>query len=510
MKKSMSRRRFIQQLGFSGAALILPGCNRNYMKTSQLALDKPNVLFIIADDLRPDLGCYGNKTIKSPNIDKLASMGTVFKRAYCQIAICNPSRISFLSGHRPDTTGVHDNVRFLRDNMPDVVTLPQLFKNHGYTTLSIGKIFHHDKGKGSDLVAWSEPPYGLCWKQWFTKESGDLLKRLKQLPKNQRGKAFRGPPYEASDHPDADYPDGKTADKAIETLRRVKDQPFFLGVGFIKPHLPFNCPKKYWDMYPEDTIKLPDNYYHPENVPAVALHSNYELRFYGGMPAEGDVSEEQALNLIRSYRACVSFLDAQVGRVLNELDRLGLREKTIVVLLGDHGYHLGENRLWTKMTNFEITTRSPLIVSAPGAKAAGKTCNALVEFVDVYPTLAELSRLPMPGTLEGLSMAPLLDNPKLPWKQAAFSQYPRGKRYRYEPERGDAMGRSIRTDRYRYTEWTEPDGKLVGVELYDQKKDPQNNVNVAGKPQNKELAKKLSKQLQEGWRAALPSDFDAP
>ena len=234
----------------------------------------------------------------------------------------------------------------------------------------------------------------------------------------------------------------------------------------MKPHLPFTCPQKYWDLYPANTIKLPDNYHPPKNVPEPALHNWYELRTYGGIPATGGIPDETALNLIRGYRACISFMDAQVGRVLDELDRLGLRENTIVVFLGDHGYHLGENGIFTKMTNFELGTHAPLIVSAPGMKTAGQRTRALVEFVDIYPTLAELAGLPLPPHLEGTSFAPLLAKPDQPWKKAAFSQYLR-------PGKDKIMGRSMRTDRWRYTEWANAKNESVGVELYDEAERPE-------------------------------------
>lgn len=462
----------------------------------------PNVLFIAVDDLRPELGCYGAKHIKSPNIDKLAASGLLFERAYCQVAVCNPSRNSLLSGCRPDTTGVFDNQHFLRPNMPDVVTLPQHFKNNGYTTLSLGKIFHHsEREPGDDPQSWSEPAWyhGEPYKHWFTKESLDYVKKLKALPKNKQPKQLRAAPFEAANEPDDVYPDGQTALKAIETLQRLKSdgKPFFLGVGFVKPHLPFTCPQKYWDLYPADTIKLPDNYYPPKDVPEPALHNWYELRSYGTVPPKGGIPDEMALNLIRGYRACVSFMDAQVGRVLDELDRLGLRENTIIILWGDHGYHLGENGIFTKMTNFELGTHAPLIVCQPQQKSAGQRSRALVEFVDIYPTLAELCGLSLPKQLEGTCFAPLIDKPDQPWKKAVFSQYLRTGKPPY-------MGRSIRTDRWRYTEWHDLKQQPAGIELYDEMNDPHENTNIAGDPAHAETVKLLAEQLKAGWKAALP------
>lgn len=461
-----------------------------------------NVLFIAVDDLRPELGCYGATHMKSPNIDKLASRGLLFERAYCQVAVCNPSRNSVLSGCRPDTTGVFDNQHFLRPNMPDVLTLPQHFKNHGYTAISLGKIFHHsEKEPGDDPQSWSEPAWyhGEPYRHWFAKESLDYVKQLKDLPKDKQPKQLRAAPFEAANEPDDVYPDGQTALKAIAIMQRLKaeQKPFFLGIGFVKPHLPFTCPQKYWDMYPADTIKLASNAFKPKDAPEPAFHNNYELRSYGTVPLNDDVPDAMALNLIRGYRACVSFMDAQLGRVLAELDRLGLRENTLIVLWGDHGYHLGENGVWTKMTNFERGARVPLIVSVPGMKTAGQRSQARVELVDLYPTLTELCALPMPTHLEGTSFIPLLETPAQPWKKAAFSQYLR-------PGKPPYMGRSIRTDRWRYTEWRDPKQNLAGTELYEETNDPQENTNLANDPAHAETVKQLAEQLKAGWKAAKP------
>lgn len=465
------------------------------LSLSTLSAADFNVLFIMADDLRPELGCYGANHILSPNIDKLAASGTLFERAYCQVSVCNPSRSSLLGGVRPDTTGVLDNQHFLRPQLPDIVTLPQHLKNNGWYSVSLGKIFHHsEREPGDDPQSWSEPAWyhGMPYRSWFSKETDEKLKAIKKLPADKRPKLVRGPPYEAADEPDEVYSDGQTAAKAIETLQRLKSmgRPFFLGVGFHKPHLPFTCPQKYWDMYPADTIKLPENYKTTADVPAPALHNWYELRSYGDVPATGGISDEMALNLIRGYRACTSFVDAQIGRVLDELDLLGLREKTIVVLLGDHGYHLGENGIFTKMTNFELGTHAPLIVSAPGKKPGHRT-RALVEFVDIYPTLAELCGLKPPGHLEGISFAPLLDQPNQAWKEAAFSQYLR-------PGKEKFMGRSVRTDRWRYTEWASLKGEVVGSELYDEQNDPQENHNLTKEPANATTVVDMAKLLHQG------------
>ena len=463
---------------------------------SSFAAKPLNVLFIAVDDLRPEFGCYGAAHMKTPSTDKLAASGILFERAYCQVAVCSPSRSSVLSGTRPDTTGVLDNQNFMRPNMPYVVTLPQHFKNHGYTSLSLGKIFHHsEREPGDDPQSWSEPAWyhGEPYRHWFTKESLDYVKLLKALPKAKQPKQLRAAPFEAADEPDGSYPDAQTAERAIATLQRLKadGEPFFLGVGFVKPHLPFTCPQKHWDLYPAESIQFAANAQRPKDAPEPAFHNNYELRSYGTVPENGKVTDAMALNLIRGYRACVSFMDAQLGRVLDELDRLGLRENTLIVLWGDHGYHLGENGVFTKMTNFENGTRVPLIVSLPGMKTAGQCSKALVELVDLYPTLAELGALPLPKHLEGTSFAPLLEKPDQPWKKAAFSQYLR-------------TGKPPYTDRWRYTEWRDPKQQPAGIELYDELGDPQETTNLAGDAAQAETLKELAEKLKAGWKASLP------
>lgn len=465
------------------------------------AAEPLNVLFIAVDDLRPELRCYGATHMQTPNIDRLAAGGLLFDRAYCQVAVCNPSRNSVLSGARPDTTRILNNQTFLNTTMPDVVTLPQHFKDHGYASISLGKIFHHSEREPGDVSqAWSEPSWyhGTPYRNWFTTDSDALIKRLKALPEKERPKLTRGPPFEAADQPDDAYPDGMLAAKAIETLGRLKDgKPFFLGVGFHKPHLPFTCPQKYWDLYPAAEVKLPSNATRTAGAPEPAFHTWYELRSYGGVPPTGGISDDTALNLIRGYRACVSYLDAQVGRVLEELQRLGLAERTIVVFWGDHGYHLGENGLWTKMTNFELGTHVPLLVRVPKQATAGRRTAALVELVDLYPTLVDLCGLPTPGHLEGTSFATLLSDPNRPWKQAAFSQYLR-------PGKPPIMGRSIRTADHRYTEWTDPQGEVVGVELYDEQSDPRETVNLAADVNHRATVVRLATELKAGPKATGP------
>lgn len=465
------------------------------------AAEKPNVLFIAVDDLRPELGCYGASHIQSPHIDQLAASGLLFNRAYCQQAVCSPSRTSLMTGLRPDSTKVYDLDTHFRKTVPDVVTLTQQFMQHGYQAIGMGKIYH---GSLNDKASWNSYPtvrgrgYQLPETLAAIRERTKGLD-VKKMGWRQRSRLTRGPATEMADVPDQQYRDGAIAERAIKSLRELKQsqQPFFLAVGFLKPHLPFVAPKKYWDLYDRKQIKLAENRFPPKNVPKFALTNWGELRNYSDMPAKGDLTDEQQLQLRHGYYACVSFTDANIGKVLNELKRLELDENTIVILWGDHGWKLGEHNGWCKHTNFENDTRVPLIIRAPGMQAQGKTSEALVEFVDIYPTLCDLAGLPLPAHLEGTSFKPLLTNPQRPWKPAAFSQYPRGR----------VMGYSMKTDRYRYTEWQDrKSGKVVGRELYDHQQDGAENENIAGKPDQKPVVKQLSAQLKKNWQGAVVPD----
>jgi arylsulfatase A-like enzyme len=473
------------------------------------ATEKRNVLFIASDDLRPQLGCYGYEGMITPHLDALAARGMVFERAYCQSATCRASRLSLLTGRRPDTTGIHTNGGpLLRSVTPDLVTLPQHFKNHGWTSISLGKIYHgafQVRANWNDPTSWSRPEWWPGPRYYYT-EKGIASARAVFEKKRPSPKTpiddwvdyfVLGDSWEAPDVADNVLYDGQVADKAIEVMRELKDEPFFLGVGFLKPHLPFIAPKKYWDLYPPGSMPPATNLRRPEGGADEAITNWGHPRTYTDFPNKGFPSDELVATLTRGYAACVSYVDAQVGRVLAELDRLGLRENTIVVFWGDHGYHLGENEIWGKATNFELTTRVPLIVSAPGMKSAGGKSRALVELVDLYPTLVELADLPEQEELEGVSLVPLLDDPARDWKTAAFSQF---------PNKG-AKGRSIRTDRWRLTRWTttQKGKRTVTVELYDLENDPQCNVNVAGRDENAAVVRQLTVQLEKGWKGAAPA-----
>lgn len=494
----MNRREFLR-LGLAGGAGLLMGGPLG-RALAQGGERRRNVLFIAVDDLRPSLGCYGAPVVQTPSLDRLAARGTVFTRAYCQQAVCSPSRTSLLTGRRPDTTQVYDLQTHFRKHLPNVVTLPEHFKANGYHTEGMGKIYH---GGLDDPQSWSVPHWNPKGKQYLTEASDRLLQEIDAAGQaagvelKQWREKHRGPAWEAPDVPDNALSDGRICDHAVEALQRLQGRPFFLGVGFLKPHLPFIAPKRYYDLYDPARIALADNPFAPQDAPQYALSSWGELRAYHAMPAQGPVDDATARQLIHGYYAATSYVDAQVGRLLDELQRLALLDSTVIVLWGDHGWQLGEHGMWCKHTNYETSVWSPLLVSVPGQRPA--RCQALVEFVDLYPSLCELCGLPATEGLEGCSFAPLLADPARPWKTAAFSQYPRS-----IPGHGPAMGHSLRTDRYRFTEWRARNDNFCEYELYDHQADPKENVNLARRPEQAELVKQLAAQLQAGWQGALP------
>ena len=441
-------------------------------------IDRPNVLFLVVDDLRPQLGCYGQKQMHSPNIDRLASEGVLFERSFCMVPTCGASRASLMSGIRPARNRFVNYLARADKDVPDATTLNTQFKNHGYYTISNGKIFHFP---ADNAVGWSEP----AWRPKGGVTYALPASRKKARENAKKRKRGRGPAWESADVPDETYGDGLVAKKAVEDLRRLKemDGPFFLAAGFFKPHLPFVAPKKYWDLYDRSEIRLPDNYYRPKDAPDAAIHTFGELRSYADIPPKGPVSDEQALNLIHGYYACVSYTDAQIGKVLAELDRLGLRDDTIVILWADHGWNLGEHTLWCKHCTFETSMQAPLIVRAPGIEG-GKRTNGLTEFIDIYPSLCDLAGLPAPEHLEGRSFVPLLKDPDAVRKENAIGRY--------------RTGDTIRTDRYRFTEYTDNGGQVVGRMLYDHRIDSGENVNIAELPENRELVERLARQLHSG------------
>jgi iduronate 2-sulfatase len=459
---------------------------------------RPNVLFIAVDDLRPALGCYGDEVAVTPNINRLASNGTVFNRAYCQQAVCSPSRLSLMTGRRPDTIRVWDLGTHFRQALPDVVTLPQHFKNHGYHTQSIGKIYHGTGKPSQDPPSWSvEPIHDVNLK-------GEVRYAA---PENVARKGLKRSAAESADVPDNTYLDGIVCEAALEALDNLAegDTPFFLAVGFRKPHLPFCAPKEYWDLYQRENIPAPVSTRHPENAPELAVRSWLELEGYTDIPKDGKITPAKEQELRHGYYACVSFVDASVGRLLDCLERLRIADNTVLCLWGDHGFHLGEQGLWTKANNYELSTRVPLIISVPDQANPGSKTDALVEFVDVYPTLADICGLDAPVGVEGISLKPLLAEPQRPWKKAVFSQYPRplsGSRYRGH---GAIMGYAVRTERFRYVEWQEWETKtVVARELYDHARDPKEMQNIAEHPGQSAVVRRLAAVLETGWPLALP------
>ena len=447
----------------------------------------PNVLLICVDDLKPVLGCYGDRTVKSPNIDRLAATGMLFERAYCNQAVCAPSRNALMTGVRPTTLGIYDlgtNFRFAASN---AVTLPQYFMQQGYRAEALGKIFHVGHGNHDDPASWSVPhwhakviAYALS-----TNRRHDELSReealFENVPDQKARRLPRGPAYEAADVADNAYPDGQIADEAIRRLRAAKGRatPFFLAVGFVKPHLPFCAPKRYWDLYDVAKFKLAERRTPPDGAPAYAPQFGGELRQYRDIPEKGDLPDDLQRTLIHGYHAALSYMDAQLGRVLSELDRLGLSDNTIVVLWGDHGWHLGDHTMWCKHTNYEQATRIPLIIRAPKTARPGTRSRALVETVDLYPTLCELAGLPapkVPQSLEGKSFVRTLKRPGTDTKEAIFHVYPRSPR-----GKGQILGRAVRTERYRLVEWKAPGAspESAELELYDYVSDPLETRNRA-------------------------------
>lgn len=453
----------------------------NYFCPSARAAQKPNVLLICVDDLKPVLGCYGDKLVKSPNIDRLAARSVQLDRAFCNQAVCAPSRNALLTGLRPQTLGIYDLGTNFRRARPDAVTLPQLFKQNGWHTEGMGKIFHVGHGNHEDPASWSLPHWTanvIAYASPASKAKSGLT-REEALFANQPAQGLpRGAAWESADVPDHALPDGALADHAIERLRAAKekpDEPFFLAVGFVKPHLPFVAPKKYWDLYDRSAFKLAEVRTPPEGAPSYAPQFGGELRQYSDIPDVGPLNDDLQRTLIHGYHAAVSYMDAQLGRVLAELDRLGLASNTIIVLWGDHGWHLGDHSIWCKHTNYEQAAHIPLLVAAPGLKAGVKS-GSLVETVDIYPTLCELAGLPAPAGLDGRSFVPTLRDPAAPTKDHTIHVYPRN-----APGKGPVIGRAIRTERYRLVEWKkigEP-AATAELELYDYEADPLERKNLA-------------------------------
>ncbi|MDZ8117067.1 sulfatase [Pontiella agarivorans] len=522
---------------------------------SAMAVQQPNVLFIAVDDLRPELGCYGSDIAISPNLDELADDGMLFTHAYCQQAICGPSRASLMTGARPDTIGVVENYAHYRDKIPDIITLPQQFLLNGYETAYCGKIFH---GKDTDDAhSWSRKPATKKVKVKKLKGGFALQKNKDRATENRetmiarygedarKNGLGRGPAYECADVPDYAYEDGWNTLAAIETMKEMVqgDKPFFLGLGFKRPHLDWVAPKRYWDMYDRATIPLSSQLTAPEKGAAMGLHASFELRVRDGIPKDGKPFDEDLERTLKhAYLACVSYVDAQIGKMLAALDEAGVRDNTIIIVWGDHGWHLGDMGVWGKATNYEVGTRVPLLIWTPDMPkgSRGKKCDGLVELVDMYPTLCDLANVPLPAHLEGTSFKPLLSNPERSWKTAAFSQFPtpalrewaanplsQGLRETFfgplisevegrikAQQKGEwnrelfekhLMGYAMRTDRYRLVLWKDyrhPEKDPIFVELYDHVADPLETRNIADRCPEKVAV--LIEQFNKGWNGNRP------
>ncbi len=448
---------------------------------------RPNLLVIAIDDLRDYLGCYGADFVQSPNIDRLAERGVLFERAYCQMALCGPSRSSFFSGARPDTLRAHSNKTHFRTHQPQLTSLPQWFKQHGYRTQGIGKILHNTH---RDPPSWTESRLYPIDPQYAEQANAGKRALIDGMhPQNRVN-----PLFEAAGVDDIGYRDGLIAEAARTAIRELaaQERPFFLMVGFHKPHSPFNAPQKYWDLYDRHHIPLAPNPFPPEDSPAFSSAPVSYLRSFQNIPREGDFSEELAREITHAYLACVSYIDAQIGKLLSELEQAGVADTTVIALWSDHGYQLGHHNLWCKHSNFEAATRVPLIIVDPRTEdSRGTRQPAPVELIDLYPTLADLAGLPIPQHCEGRSLKQAWTGP------AAFASQPSIALSQFN--KGGYRGRSMRTARYRLTRWSHLKTGETIDELFDHQVDPLENRNAASRPEMQSTLDALRLQLEQAW-----------
>ena len=470
----------IKNLGLLSLATGLSLSGANAAAAAEPASDAPknagpkkNVLLLIVDDMRPELNCYGHADMVTPNMDALAAQGTLFTRAYCNIAVSGATRASLLTGTRPTRNTFQSAHLYSQEQKPDKIGINEHMKANGYFTIvSNGKTFHYqdDHKAGWDVIR----PRNIKQKDYHSYEG------------QEEGR--RPLPYECLDLPESDYCDGYIAEQAVRDLRMLakQDKPFFYGLGFYKPHLPFNVPKKYWDLYDRDALPIPDNYVLKEgnDIPAVALPNWRELRNYSGIPKKGPVPEDMARTLIHGYHAAVSFIDAQIGKVIAEMKSLGLDKNTFVVLIGDHGWNLGEHGCWCKHSILETSIHVPFIIVDPDAPQKGVRCDEVVEFLSIFPTICDAAGIPKPAQLEGESILPLVGNPKEKGKGWAVCRWLNGFTI-------------VTNDNYFYTEWWDKDDNVTDRLLFDHNVDPEENYNVAEKPEYAKLVKKLSKALRQ-------------
>lgn len=457
--------------------------------------DRPNVLFIVADDLNCAISPYDDPIAQTPNLQRLAERGLTFQRAYCQQAVCNPSRSSFLTGLRPNTVAVDDLRKSFRDTAPNgktLITLPQHFKKHGYFCQNIGKMFHN-MGDTQDRRSWSIDEV------LFAGTHADDTVFANQY--REEKPPYKAPVTEAHEVPDTAYRDGQIANLAAAMLRdhAGSEQPFFLAVGFWRPHLPFVAPKKYWDLYDPQAIPLPTNPVPPQDAPEIALHDSREIKGYGNTPKDRAFTSEEVRHFRHGYYAAISFLDAQLGEILDALEASGLADNTIIVFTSDHGFHIGEQSLWGKTTNFELDARVPLILVDPRRPSiANQQTSALAELVDLYPTLANLTGMEgdLPDNLEGDDLSPILDDPTFIVKEAAFTQHQHP--FYGSARNWRALGYSVRTTRWRFTEWRDiSTGSTIADELYDHQEDPLETTNLADDSQRADVIATLKKALAQ-------------